>query len=87
MNDKTTSNTANVYKFPCDDGASAQYDVTNGQPSTRNSAFKWGSEAASFLKRVSSTRWQFDVSVEREWAVVEIGRQRVRAQQSLVSAV
>ncbi|XP_067941235.1 neutral protease-like isoform X2 [Watersipora subatra] len=64
VNDKTSSNTANVYKFRCADGRDTNYDNTNGAASTRNSAFKWGSEAVNYLKRVSSTQWKFDINIE-----------------------
>lgn len=63
MNDMSPSNTVNVYKFKCTDGDDIDYDVTNGAASTRNAAFKWGSEAVSFLRRVSSSAWKYDVSV------------------------
>lgn len=54
-------NFKNAYGFPCNVSASANYDVTNGAKSPRNSAYKWASEALALLRRTSNSKIDFDV--------------------------
>ncbi|KAF6034476.1 nprV [Bugula neritina] len=57
-------NFKNAYGFPCNVSASANYDVTNGAKSPRNSAYKWASEALALLRRTSNSKIDFDLDIE-----------------------